>query len=271
MDLPFIIIIGTFGMLTMVSFIIVFILFHQKKAITHKNEMQIIETIYQKQLLTATLQSEIKERERIAKNIHDDIGALLTVLRINLLETSLNKNDKTIGERLAPQNLKLLEEAILRLRGVSEDLMPPTLVKFGFLKALEELCGYVNSTGIVTTCSLPENTSFTLSLQNELQLYRIMQELINNTIKHACAKRIIIDLSLENDLYKFKIRHNGKGITSEEVTELSKLDKGLGLKSIQSRAQSILAKIDYQKPSEAEAFIEVAVPNAMKEEMVSAN
>lgn len=256
-DIVILIVAGCLGMLILVAFIILFVLYYQKKVLAQQNQIQIAENKYQRELLSAAIQVEEKERERIAKNIHDDVGTLLNVLRMNLSKIARNAKDEMLTERLTKDNLGLLEQSIQSIRGIAKDLVPPTLVKLGYIKALNELCKHINNTGQISVTFLQSDFETRLPEQTELQLYRLTQELLNNIIKHSGAKEITIELKPANAFYNLLISHDGRGITSKQVAELSKEQKGLGLKSIQSRAQLINASVTYNAPDNGRANIEV--------------
>ena len=244
-------------MLILVAFIILFVLYYQKKVLAQQNQMQVAENKYQRRLLSAAIQVEEKERERIAKNIHDDVGTLLNVLKLNLNKISRNAKNEELTKNLSAENLLLLEESIQSIRGIAKDLVPPTLIKLGYIKALNELCKHINNSGQITITFLQNALETRLPEQTEVQLYRLTQELLNNIIKHTGAKEITIELKPVNSFYNLLIFHNGRGITTQQVNELSKEQKGLGLKNIQSRAQLINASVEYNAPTKGHASIAV--------------
>jgi len=250
---------GCFGMLVLVAFIILFVIYYQKKVLAQQNQMQLAENKYQRQLLSAAIQVEEKERERIAKNIHDDVGTLLNVLKMNLSKADRHADNKEMARNLGEENLKLLEESIQSIRGIAKDLVPPTLIKLGYIKAVNELCRHINNSGEIAVNFFQDDSSLRLPEQTELQLYRLTQELINNVIKHTGASKLSIEFKQHNSSHNLTLVHNGKGITSEQVKELSKEGKGLGLKSIQSRAQLINANVQYNVQNNA-ASINVELP-----------
>lgn len=259
-DIVVLIVVGCLGMLILVAFIILFVLFYQKKVLAQQNEMQLAENKYQRQLLSAAIQVEEKERERIAKNIHDDVGTWLNVLKLNLSKIARNAKDEELTERLSKENLQLLEESIQSIRGIAKDLVPPTLVKLGYIKAVNELCRHINNSGQIAIRFNQSDLELRLPQQAELQLYRLTQELLNNIIKHSGAKQIEVDFVRQTTSHELMIMHDGKGITSEQVKELSSLNRGLGLKSIQSRAQLINARIFYNAPVNEKANVVVEIP-----------
>jgi signal transduction histidine kinase len=247
-------------MLILVVFIVLFVLHYQKKVLAQQNLMQEAENKYQRQLLSAVIQVEEKERERIAKNVHDDVGILLNVLKQNLNKIARNANDEELTQKLRKDNLSLLEESIQNIRGIAKDLVPPTLLKLGYIEALNELCKHINKNGEILVNFLQHDSEISLPMQTKLQLYRLTQEVLNNIIKHAGATEIIIEFKQIGAFYNLLISHNGTGITTQQMHQFSKEQKGLGLKSIQSRAQLIDASVTYNIPLNGLANIAVELP-----------
>lgn len=203
------------------------------------------ENLFQRQLLQSSIESEEKERERIAKNIHDDVGTLLNVLKLNLSKITRNSENKELLQNMAQENLKLLEDAIQSIRNISKDLVPPTLIRLGYLKAIHELCRHISNSGDVTADLIYETDPGNLPDNVRVHLYRLTQELINNILKHTDATDILIVFNKEGNHIQIKLTHNGKGITDKEVKALTQENKGTGLKSIQGRALMLGADIHY--------------------------
>jgi signal transduction histidine kinase len=241
------IVFGSVGMITLIVFIFIFVYMYQKKMIAFKLESIEKENKHQKQLLEASIKTEEKERERIAKNLHDDIGTHLNVLKMHLSKIARNANDTNLIAGVTTEAKTLLEGTIEQLRGISQDLMPPVLLNLGFEKAISDLCRSINNSGaicieILNTPNCPKQDAAT-----ELQLYRISIELINNILKHAAASTINIAMQKQGNDFFISIQHNGKAINNEEVKKLSETAAGLGLRNIMSRAQVINADVNYYK------------------------
>jgi len=253
-DIVLLIIAGCLGMFILVVSIILFVVYYQKRVLAQKND-------FQRQLLSATVQVEEKERERIAKNIHDDVGTLLSVLKLNLSRASRNADNKELTEQLTKENYKLIEESMSAVRGVIRDLAPASLNKLGYVKALNELCRQVNNGDAVKIELVHESDlKLDMSPKDELQLYRLTKEILNNVIKHTGASHIKVEFARSGASQALRVSHDGKGISNEAIRELSKEQKGLGLKSIESRAQLINARVNYSAGNETrEAFVEVQI------------
>lgn len=254
------IIIGTTAILCLVFFVILFILQHQKRMFQHKAVIIEKEINHQKKLVEANIEVAEFEREKIAKNIHDDIGTTLNVISLHLNRIKRNASNEILVKELTDESRNLLDNSIDAIRTIAKDLMPPSLIKLGFEKGLTELCRQIENVSTLKINLNKLNSTFDLPKKNEIQLYRIVQETLNNIVKHANAS--VININLQNNLKSIiiTINHNGKGISTEMVNELTKTNSGIGLRSVQSRAQIINATLQYITVSEKESIINIEVP-----------
>lgn len=189
---------------------------------------------HQLELLRSSIQAQEEERKRIAQDMHDELGAALSITRMHLLQAE--RLHGTNSERLLTDlhTIRSLTESSLEsMRRISHELMPVQLEKFGLVKTMETLAEQLNSAGkIELKLHIPAHFP-SLDLEVELALYRIFMELINNTLKHAEANRITIELSLEEQVISGYYTDNGKGINPENI------GSGLGHKSMEGRISSV--------------------------------
>lgn len=203
------------------------------------------EKIHQRRLLDASVEVAELERKKIAANIHDDVGMMLSVLKLNLTKIKRNRSDDQLTATLLSDSNLLIEETITAIRVISNDLMPSTLIKFGFTKGISELCRQVKSSGLIDINLKLNADDIRLEKKNEIQLYRMIKEVINNIIKHAKASAIELKINASTELMTIIISHDGKGISNETMLRLADLSEGLGLKSILSRVQLTNSVIQY--------------------------
>jgi len=225
--------------------IILFVIVYKKRILQQQNKIQQIEYNHQKTLLEATIQVEETERERIAKNIHDDLGALLNVMRLNNINAIKKIHNTDSVLKSLEDNKILLDSTSEIIRAISKQLTPPILLKLGYVESISELCNHINNTGVLKIDFSIENIQSRFPKKIEIQLYRITQEIINNILKHAGASLMKILLSSHQGVLNLLITHNGKGINSLTIEKLLRSSKGLGLKNIQSRIQAINGSIQY--------------------------
>lgn len=185
------------------------------------------------------------ERERIAKNMHDDVSTLLNVIKLNLTKVSRNYTDRLLSEKLIKDSLELTDESIDTIRNIAKELSPPSLEKLGYEKGVAELCRKISDSSRIEVGIILSENEVRLSQSKELQLYRMTQEVLNNIIKHSGVKEINISIKSTEKGVSTIISYYGFGITTELADELSETEKGCGLKSIQRRADLIDASINY--------------------------
>jgi signal transduction histidine kinase len=170
-----------------------------------------------------------KERSRIAADLHDDLGPLLSAIkfRINSVDT-LSAEDK--NEIVVSSGL--LDDSISRLKEISNDLLPTALIRKGLIEAIQEfIILQAETSGLDIRFDFSPN--ITISKERDIHLFRMIQEGVFNCIKHANATRILITLNVENNLHRLRITDNGIGIKKlQPDIQFS----GRGLISLENRA-----------------------------------
>ncbi|MES2285303.1 MAG: ATP-binding protein [Bacteroidota bacterium] len=252
--------IGTMGILILVSFIVLFVLLYQKKMLANIALIKENDNIHQRRLLDASIEVAEQERKKIAANIHDDVGMMLNVLKLNLTKIQRNRNDEILTETLLTNSNLLIGDTLAAIRIISNDLMPPTLVKLGFIKGITELCRQVKLSGAIDIYLKLNVDSIQLEKKNEIQLYRLIKEVINNIIKHASASTTELTISATNEFMTITITHDGKGLSNEMMQELAESSDGIGLKSILSRAQLTNSVLQYIIIGNKESKIIIETP-----------
>lgn len=223
---------GIFGMVLLSIALVVFFVIYQRRIFAKEREQQANEKAYQKQLLVAAVEVQETERRRIAGDLHDDIGSLLSATRLYLRQLCPEATAERTVE-IKDQALSILDEMIQNTRRITHDLMPPALEKFGFQAAAEDMCERINRSGGITV-NFRAESEVRLEPRKEVALYRVLQELINNTLKHAKAKTIDVVIEWKQDNFSFTYSDDGKGFDATVVKSA-----GLGLRNIESRISLI--------------------------------
>lgn len=247
--------IGTVGMLVLAIAIVLFMVFYQKRMIQEQVKRQKLEIDYQQKMMQATLESQESERRKLASQLHDSIGGMLSTIRMGI---------STIGKSLPDQKIvdptkQMLDDTISSVRQISRDLMPSTLDKFGLAQALKELCELVQNTSLITIHFFEQSAPHTIDKNNELMIFRIVQELLNNAIKHSHAKEIKVSMNIANDL-SIIVEDDGVGFSIDEQKTDKRLGKGLGLYSIENRASLLNAKLEFDKERKKGSMITLTIP-----------
>jgi signal transduction histidine kinase len=241
-----VLILGIGGMLLFAIGIIVFVLFHQRRVIRYQLNLQELREEQQKQLLQAAIESEEKERKRIAGDLHDEIGGSLSTVRLYLLQASKKNSPEEIALTASNAN-KLLDDIIQKIRQLSHQLSPETLLDFGLQEALANLCRKISASGALAMSCHNDVPIPRFQPARELATYRIVQELTNNILKHAEASEISLKLSPLSQKIQIILEDNGKGFGQKEFEEMKHSPSGLGLKNIQSRIHILNASIIFTK------------------------
>ncbi len=244
---------GTIGMIMLALALILFIIFHQRRVMRFQTKMQGMEAEYQKMLLRASIKLQEEERQRLAADLHDDAGPLLATARLYLNENLVNL-DKAAQLQSIFNAKQIIDETIQLIRNISHSLMPPTLKNFGLESAVNDFFQKINNSGSVNANCKFHDYKTRLKPEKELITYRIIQELVNNILKHSNASFIHLTEHDATDKIILRLHHDGKGITQQEFIKFTRNKDGLGLKNIQSRLRVIHSDILYEEDTSHSFF-----------------
>ena len=227
--------------LSMFLILIVFFYYSKKKIIQQNIAKKDLEINYQKSLLHTVLFTQEEERKRIAQDLHDDISSKLNVVSLNshLLKTP-NLSEEEHSE-IINNIINLTTNALENSRRIAHDLLPPVLEKFGLNSGIEELAAEFNSTKVVKVTFKSEILFDAYDFNFQLHFFRILQELLNNAVRHGKATNISIDLSNFESKNICVVTDDGIGFDMD-----NNIKKGLGMQNIESRVDFLKGTIDYK-------------------------
>ncbi len=249
-------------MLILAMFITSFVSYYQRKQAEQQLSIGMMQAEYRRKLMEATFSGQEEERRRLASDLHDDIGTMLSVTKISLnqLERQLI-DDRSISPTqvslLAQKTRYMLDDTMTNVRRISRNLVPTTLERFGLLPAFEELIERTTDGELEISLDCPE-TLEKLTPGIELMLYRIAQELINNAIKHARARRILIQIVCTDEQVRLSAIDDGQGFDLDRV--MHDRAGGLGLRNIESRLSVLHGQITFDVSPGRGSRIHVQVP-----------
>lgn len=238
--------IGIAAMLLLVVGIIGFVVMYQRRVIRHQDEIRKINDQKQLELIQASIRGEEEERMRIAAELHDDVGATLSSVRLYLHAAAKKSTDASI----ISQSRELLDDSIGKIRNISHKLQPALLQQLGLQASLESFSAMIGRTGHIRmsyTCPEPLPR---LQEHVELSVYRIVQELSSNVVKHAQATYLKVETLLLPGSLQTTLEYDGQGLTAEMYQERIYQKGAIGLKNIVNRLKTIHATIAFDRTEE---------------------
>jgi signal transduction histidine kinase len=225
-----------------VSFVLIFIR-NQNNLLKKQRELQQAEIVHQQELLKTIIVSQEAERKRIGQDLHDDVGTALSNLRITI---EMFNNVATTGSGEFSSTCKYqIDKIVQDVRHISHNLSPPGLELYGFMGTLEDLAEFITATGKLQVNITDNANPVTdqLGAEVSLPLYRVFEELLNNTLKHANASQVNIKFDIADDYLLISYHDDGRGIAAADKTK-----KGMGRQNIESRLGIIGAAYEVDLP-----------------------
>ncbi len=243
------------------TFLVIGILARRTYRQKQKLQQQRITELETEKQLTATeavLKGEEHERTRLAKDLHDGLGGMLSGIKYSMNTMKGNLVMTPENQQSFERSMDMLDSSIQEMRRVAHNLMPETLVKFGLDTALKDFCNDINQSGALKVNYQSfgmENAA--IDQTTAITIYRIVQELINNTMKHAAAKTAIVQLTKTNQQLSVTVEDDGKGFDSSILQQ----SKGIGWSNIQNRVDFLKGKLDINSTEGkgTSVFIEINV------------
>src|SRR5688500_3041943 len=226
--------------------IVVFVLYlgvkERKKYLQQQNELERLENEKQQEVLRAVIRTEGKERRRISRDLHDSVGHKLSMMRLELSRKSQMAVAEADSDMASVQSG--IEEVLDLIRSACFRLFPGSLEKYGLTAVIEQTLSGWRDTGISTSFSGDLPDLYFGSPEARLHIFRGVQEVINNIMKHARCTRLGITISKESsDVILIEVAHNGSPFSDADAAASG--NKGIGLSSIRSRLDLVKGSISY--------------------------
>jgi two-component system NarL family sensor kinase len=242
----------TISFIALLSALISYLLYNRYKI---KQKALLEAEVFKQQEIAAQslFDGEQKERIRIARDLHDSIGQMLSVVKMNIS----SMDDIEVENSLSNNTASLVDKTIEEVRHISHNLIPEEL-NFGLFNALESLCEKINkSKKTKATLDIPDSVKhYVFEKENELSIYRIVQEVLNNMVKHAEANCININILQNEKQLVIQVKDDGKGFNAQSIHE----SKGLGWKNIQARVKMLNGKLEITSEKLTGTEIEISIP-----------
>ncbi len=220
--------------------------YYQKKKLRDRDSLlqqsRIDQLEKEKQLMAseAIIRGQEEERARMAKDLHDGLGGMLSGVKFSLTNmktsTILDSDSTLVFERA----MDMLDHSIQELRRVAHNMMPEVLVKFGLREAVRGFCESIQQTRLVKIDFNAIGISERLQREVEIHSFRIIQELLNNVLRHAKATHVLVQLSLHNDQLFITVEDDGIGFDKNKLSDMN----SAGLANIKNRLDLLNGKME---------------------------
>jgi signal transduction histidine kinase len=224
---------------------------------TYMEKIEKEERASEKRFLSVLIQAEDNERRRLAKDLHDGIGPLLSTIKMSL--SALKKLNTDEQQKVILDNLDtVVVESMKSVKEISNNLNPHVLDNFGLDKAIANFIQKITTTGDLKIKYNSSLQDLRIETSKETVLYRVVCELINNTIKHANATQINIDLYYDTRKIYLTYKDNGSGFELDNLFKHQ--DKGTGIYNIYNRINSLKGTVNIDSKLDCGTKVEIKIP-----------
>ena len=245
--------IALISILTLIVTIVIFLL--MRRNLKMKAQMAEEKKKVQQDRFKMVLDTEEKERKRIARELHDGIGQMLTTSRLLISDL-----EETHGDAKATRALQVLDTSIKELRNISHNMMPIKLTELGLTEAIRDMVSTLNATEKISA-ALQLDGFIQLSEMVSIPIYRSVQEIVNNAIKYSEASKLEIALTQSPEKLVVVVSDNGKGFNSDNIHA----SKGLGWNSIHARMELIGGSVNVYSKANEGTKVKLVIPNQHSE------
>jgi signal transduction histidine kinase len=238
----------------LIAFVLFFVIAYYKRQLFFSRQQEKLKVSFQQELLRTQLEIQEQTLKTISQEIHDNIGQVLSLAKLNLNTMDITEQDE-LKEKIKDSK-QLVSKAIQDLRDLSKSMNTDNIEAIGLLRAIEYEMEMIRKTGYSTELNVDGKT-IRLEPQKELILFRIIQEVLNNIIKHAEANKILVTVKYEEKEIRLHVKDNGKGFDLTPLHEENNSGSGLGIRNMHNRAKLIGA--DFKMTSSTGSGTEVCL------------
>lgn len=243
-------------MLFLTSLIIISVVRYNNRLSKHLQETQLLQTQFSQTLLQTQLEIQEQTLKNISQEIHDNIGQVLSLAKLNI-NTMSGASTEVLEEKISTSK-ELISKAIQDLRDLSRSLNTDYIIEVGLLRAVEYEMELMNKAGVCTTQLTTHGSSYRLDANKELIIFRIVQEVFHNIIKHAHAKHITTSVHFTPTIFEMVITDDGIGFDASTITHQT--GKGLGLSNMHNRATLIGGQFHLTSTLQQGTTVVIALP-----------
>src|SRR5579863_6152016 len=239
-------------------FILVLVAYINQRKKKHIDEKKTMQLNFQQELLRTQLEIQEQTLKNISQEIHDNIGQVLSLAKLNLATIDVSKALR-LQEKI-DESKNLVGKVIQDLRDLAKSLNTDYVVQMGLARSIEYELELINKTELFKTSFRISGSVIRMEKQNELVIFRIVQETLNNIIKHSGATEITVLLVYSPEIFELSIMDNGQGFNLEASPEKYRGSSGLGIKNMQNRAELIQAHFTISSDSGRGTFTKLTLP-----------
>ncbi|WP_254411732.1 sensor histidine kinase [Dyadobacter diqingensis] len=253
------IVLGTILFLFLGSFIFVFVFIFKQKQRSNIQEKATLQAQFSQEILKSQIEVQNSTLQQISQELHDNIGQLLSVAKINLniLEDTDQQED---NREYIKQTNEIIGQSIQDLRSLTKSLDGDFVQQFGLQESITHELQRIRKTRKFETEVIQQGEAYALGFEKEIILFRIFQEFLNNSLKHSEAKNIKVKFTYAPEHFKLCIADDGKGFDYEKVITNKMFDSGAGLRNISRRCELIGGNCKLESVPEKGTQLDIQLP-----------
>jgi signal transduction histidine kinase len=258
-EIYYVIVIGSVIALFMVAFIVVILFLYQRRQHRQEQELARVKDQYEREALRSQLEIQEGTFKMIGQELHDNIGQVLSVVKLSLAILPIDKEHEAYDSILNAR--QILNKAMLDLANLTKSLHTDRIAQIGLAESIQFELESLRRAGLVQIEFDLTGTEQALGEQKSVFLFRMFQEMMNNILKHAKATLVKVSLYYsEDNRFKMQIADNGVGFNVEEKRTSVNSSSGVGLKSIFNRAQLIGAHLEMKSKAGEGTTVTIELP-----------
>ena len=248
----------TLVLLLLLIFIVSFLFIYKNRQMRHRLEMESVKEKYNEEILKTQLEIKEQTMKNISEEIHDNVGQVLSLVVLNL--SAMDLGDAERAAIKIEHTTRLVQKAIADLRNLSKTLDSDNVADAGLASIIQFELELLEKTGIYTTSFKISGTEKKLGMHEELVLYRIIQESLNNIIKHAKAGSVEVEMDFSDEQLHIEIRDNGTGFNAPVNGSHTIAATGAGIKNMTRRAHLIGGNLIVKSVPSSGTIVSMTVP-----------
>lgn len=238
-----------------IAAILAFIVQFRKRKLQHNKETKLLEEMHHQEILTTQLEIQTQTMQHIGREIHDNVGQKLTLASLYTQQLAFENKAPHINDKI--ENIgNIINEALAELRQLSKSLTDDTINENNINELLQQECDTVNNVKKAEVFFSSNNKNIVLPYQTKSIVVRIVQEFLQNSMKHADCKNIIVSLNENENKLLLQLQDDGRGFDTNMVSP-----KGIGLSNIKKRTEMIAGKFALESQLGKGTKLTIEIPN----------